>query len=286
MSVRNNEDRIAAMHSDSAPIQNLTPPTPQQEPSALSFVTPTEFVELPSKGRYYLEGHPLHNEETIEIRYMTAKEEDILTSRTLLKKGIAIDRLLQSVIVNKKIKADDLLIGDKNAVIIATRRTGYGAEYETKVICPACTEYVTHSFDLNEGHVNYGGDVEGVTETEEGTFIIPLEKLKVNVEVKLLTGKDEKALAMIANKKKKHKMEEANLTDQFKQFIVSVNEHKDASLISSLIQNMPAIDSRALRNTYRDLVPNIDLAQDFECSDCGLEQTLEVPFNADFFWVK
>ena len=94
-----------------------------------SFVTPTTFVDLPSKGRFYGEAHPLHQSDTIEIRHMTAKEEDILTSEALLKKGIAVDRMLQSVVVDKRIKVRDLLVGDKNAMIIASRITGFGPQY-------------------------------------------------------------------------------------------------------------------------------------------------------------
>ena len=286
MSIRNNEDRVT--QSDPPPIENLSPPADEAPRSSnpLSFATPTEFVELPSKGRFYSKGHPLHGEETIEIRFMTAKEEDILTSRTLLKKGIAIDRLLQSVILDKRIQVDDLLIGDKNAIIVATRITGYGAEYETSVVCPACSEYVSYEFDLGEATINCGGDADGVRETEDGIFAIALEKLGVDVEVKLLTGRDEKELAFAANKRKKHKMEETNLTDQFRQFIVSVNGSDDGELVKALIDNMPASDSRKLRNTYQKIVPNIDLTQDFTCDNCGLEQALEVPFTADFFWVK
>ncbi|MAF26057.1 hypothetical protein CL634_10870 [bacterium] len=287
MSIRDNEERTGAPQADSPPIENLMPVDESPKNSnPLSFVTPTEFVELPSKGRYYPENHPLHNEETIEIRYMTAKEEDILTSRTLLKKGIAIDRLLESVILDKRIKADGLLIGDKNAIIVASRITGYGPEYKTNVICPACTEYVIHTFDLENMQINFGGPAEGTLETENGTFIIHLDKVDVDVEVKLLTGKDEKALAFSMNKKKKNKLEETSLTDQFRQFIVSVNDIKDPGLIGALIENMPATDSRKLRNTYQKVIPNIDLTQEFICDNCGLEQALEVPFTADFFWVK
>ena len=116
MSVRNNEDRLGAKNLGG----DLPIPQAQQgeKPATFSFVTPTDFVELPSKGKYYSEGHPLHNTETIEIKHMTAKEEDILTSRSLLKKGLAVDRLLQNIIVDKRIDPNALLIGDKNAVLI------------------------------------------------------------------------------------------------------------------------------------------------------------------------
>ena len=103
-----------------------------------SFVVPTEFVALPSEGKFYPPDHPLHNAESIEIRQMTAKEEDILTSRTLIKKGIALERVIKNLIVDKTIDPDGLLVGDRNAIIIATRVSGYGNDYTTKISCPNC----------------------------------------------------------------------------------------------------------------------------------------------------
>ena len=97
-----------------------------QSENPFSFVVPTEFVELPSKGIFYPENHPLHAKETIEIKQMTAKEEDILTSRALLKKGVALDRVISSIIMNKNISTNDLLVGDRNAILIAARVSGYG----------------------------------------------------------------------------------------------------------------------------------------------------------------
>ena len=114
--------------------------TSVSENSLLKFATiPTEIVELPSKGALYPPDHPLHGEETIEIKYMTAKEEDILTSQSLLRKGLAVERLLKSVVVDKRIDPKSLLVGDRNAVLYATRITGYGAEYPARVTCGNCT---------------------------------------------------------------------------------------------------------------------------------------------------
>ena len=101
--------------------------------SPLNFVTPTEFVELPSGGQGYPETHPLHEQETIEIKFMTAKDEDILTSQALLKKGIALDRFLENIVVNKNIDTSSLLIGDKNAVLVAARGSGYGFDYDSEI---------------------------------------------------------------------------------------------------------------------------------------------------------
>ena len=130
----------------SPPITELQDKTDRFDP--LHFVAPTEFVALPSKGTVYKEFHPLHNQETIEIRYMTAKDEDILSSRTLLKKGIAVERFMQNIIVDKKIKVEDMVVGDRNAVLIAARVSGYGSDYSTSLTCPNCNTKSEFTFDL------------------------------------------------------------------------------------------------------------------------------------------
>ena len=129
--MRDNQKRMTAA-ADPAPQAS------ESNASALNFATPTEFVDLPSKGAYYPEGHPLHGQSSIEIKFMTARDEDILTSPTLLKKGLAIDKFLQNIIVNRAINVDTILSGDKNAILVASRINGFGAEYITKVSCPAC----------------------------------------------------------------------------------------------------------------------------------------------------
>ena len=152
MAKRNNLDKIGAEVDNSAPVS--------VSGDQLSFAVPTEFVELPSGGAYYPEDHPLHKQETIEIKYMTAKEEDILNSAALLKNGTAIDRMLQSVIMNKEIKIHELLIGDKNALTIAARIAGYGSDYAVKLTCPSCFKSTDTSVDL-ESWVIFEGAVGG-----------------------------------------------------------------------------------------------------------------------------
>jgi hypothetical protein len=285
MSPRNNKERTSTKEVGAPP-----PPTPNpsvSKESPLSFVTPTEFVDLPSKGEFYPQGHTLCGQDTVEIRYMTAKDEDILTSRTLLKKGVAIERLLQNIIVDKSVNPADLLLGDRNAILVAARATGYGADYSTSLNCPACGQFVEHTFDLNQSTVNSGDtDSKDITKTDDGTFVIRIPKMNLDIETRLLTGRDETNLTKTSASKKKHNLGESLLTDQLRQYIVSVNGDASREMINALIENMPAYDSRFLRHHYQAVVPNIDLTQDFECDNCGTEQKMEVPFTADFFWVK
>ena len=218
---------------------------------------------------------------------MTAKDEDILTSQSLLKKGLAIDRLLQNVIVNKEINVDDLLIGDKNAIIVASRKTGYGPEYETQVTCPACSKTSNNVFDLDQLTIKTGEieDEDVSFQEQTATYILTAPATGVDVELKLLTGADEKYLSQLAANKRKRNLPEATLTDHLQRVIVSVNGHTDPLSIKSFVENMPARDSRHIRRIYEQISPNVDLAQGYSCENCGFEtDRMEVPFTATFFW--
>ncbi len=251
-----------------------------------SFIVPTEFVELPSMGMFYAQGHPLHNQTTIEIKQMTAKEEDILTSRALLKQGIAIDRLISSIIVNKSINPNTLLVGDRNAILIAARVSGYGNVYETSVRCPACGETNKHMFNLSDLST-YTGDGIDPTEIEtnnDGTFNTTLPKSGVEVTFRLLNGQDEKALLSQAENARKRKGNENAITRQLKRLILAVNGNTELKNINYVVDNMPSSDARHLRLMYKIATPNIDMSQKFECESCGHEEDMEVPLTADFFW--
>ena len=280
---RNNNDRLGAHQPASGPSPSQMI---QNENHGFSFVVPTEFVELPTGGRYYPENHPLHNQESIEIKQMTAKEEDMLTSQTLLRKGVALERVLSSLIMDKSINTDTLFVADKNAIIIATRISGYGNEYLTNVNCPQCTVAQKYSFDLNSVKVYNGEDRDelGVTDNDNGTFSVILPKTEVNVTFRLLTGHDEKLLVSGMEKDKKSKTHERNVTRQIAYMVLAVNGDSSPQSIQYFVENIPAIDARHLRTAYKAASPNIDLTQTFVCSECDHEQDMEVPLSADFFW--
>ena len=287
MSTRSNENRLGVA-PDPPKINSGNTNQPEREALNLNFITPTEFVELPSKGAYYLPTHPLHNKKVIEVKHMTTKEEDILTSTALLKNGLAIHRLLENIIVDKNIKVEDLLLGDKNALIIAARTHGYGPNYETVVSCPTCTEQQEYGFDLSSLKINETSkeemDEKNIKTTEQNTFLIPLPKIDYTVEVRLLTDYDEKSLSKISEHKKKRKLPESPITDFLRAIIVSVNEIDDSSSLNSFVNSLPALHARYIRRVYDSLVPNLDLSHEFNCSNCNYEGILEVPLTADFFW--
>lgn len=287
MSERNNLDRMVAQPPDQEPI---TAPSPglQHHTQGLQFTVPTEFVDLPSKGKYYPEGHPLKNKTSVEIKFMTAKEEDILASTVLIKKGIVFDRLLQSILV-ERLDPNDFLVGDKNAILVASRINGYGPSYETSVSCPKCSSNHRYSFDLSTLKTSMKSDEiykegMGVAETDNGTFRVVLERINKTVEIKPMNGHDEKYLSHILDAKSKNNLGDSIITDTLKTYIVSVDGDRSRGNINSFVDTLPARESRTLRNIYKNAIPKVEISSHYSCASCGHEQELEVPLNADFFW--
>jgi len=272
-----NRDRLGGTQH-----QDTDPPA---QGGGFSFVVPTDFVDLPSQGKFYPEGHPLHGQDSIEIRQMTAKEEDMLTSRTLLKKGVALDRVIASIIVDKRINPDSLYVGDRNAIIISARVSGYGNMYETKTTCPSCGTVQNYSFDLNNANIYSGEDAQdfGIQANGDGTFNVRVPRTGVDVRFRLLNGRDEKSFLNGMKNERKSKQEH-NITRQLAAIVVSLNGDSSMQAKQYFVENVPSIDSRHLRLAYRLAAPNIDLTQRFQCSECSHEQDMEVPLNADFFW--
>jgi len=276
---------------DDSPLPAAATPAAEHDTASptFSWAIPTDIVELPSRGKFYPEGHPLCGKENVEMKYMTAKEEDILTSPALLKEGIAVDRVLQNLIIDPTVKVRDMLLGDKNALVVAARITGYGEEYETNVTCPSCNTTESFMFDLGEGALNdYETALEEnkVQQTENATFVVQLPFSKVNIEFRLLTGKDELQMYKQAQRHAKKKGESSTLTTQLTQYIVAVNGDSSALAVSMFVNSMPARDSKFLRTLYTKVTPDLDLSQIYECSSCGYSADMEVPLTADFFWPK
>tara|TARA_R110002012_G_scaffold10463_3_gene47862 strand:+ start:912 stop:1754 length:843 start_codon:yes stop_codon:yes gene_type:complete len=277
LSRRNNDERLGAPHPD-AP----TPTTPDTS-DLFAFVNPTEFVELPSQGVYYPEGHPLHNQTVIEIKHMTAKEEDILTSEALLKNELAVDRLLESVIINPAVKVGDLLLGDKNAILIASRVTGFGPFYDVEAACPSCKRSSAYTFDLTELKPRTVDLPDTVTDEGGGIFSFELPVSQVRIYVRLLTSRDEKKIAnLLINKNGKGASNP--VTGLLKSIVVQANEHTALPTVHQFVEMMPLPDVKHLRTTYEGLKPDLDLRFDFICPLCNEEGKVGMPMTAAFFW--
>jgi hypothetical protein len=278
---RNNKNRFSTV-----PDQNPSGPG-LSDPNIFSFTTPTEIVDLPSGGAFYPAGHPLHGIDAVEIKFMTAKEEDILVNKAYLRKGDVLDRLLQSVIVDKSIEVGSLLVGDKNALVYATRITGFGSSYTTEITCPACTTTTEYEFDLEESYTlkKVPEEIENVTPTTRGTFVVEtLPQTQAEVEIKLLSSDDESHRMKNADSKEQNNISYSFVKEYMKSYIVAVNKEQSTSYIDSFLQNAPSSDTRYLRKIINIITPNASLTHNYDCQDCGVETALEVPLRAEFFW--
>jgi len=243
---------------------------------------PAETIPIPSKGLCYPEDHPLHKVETIDIRPMTAREEDILTSRALIKKGTVITELIRSCIVDRAINPDDMISGDRNAVMVALRITGYGHEYQVTVTCPECGEDSKQEFDLTGLPIKPLGS-DPVDHDNRFSFELPFSKKLV--EFKFMTGADEAYMTKMQNQKKKKQVgAESLITDRYKYQILSVAGITDKTKISFFIRNMPAKDSRALRKFMDEVEPGVEMKSYMDCPHCLETSEVRLPLGASFFW--
>ncbi|OUU74590.1 MAG: hypothetical protein CBC29_07370 [Methylococcaceae bacterium TMED69] len=242
----------------------------------------SESVPLPSKGVVYPIDSPLYGKETIEIRAMTAREEDILTSKALIKKGTVITELLRSCIVNKSINPDDLLIGDRNAIMTALRITGYGASYVVEVGCPSCGEKSKQDFNLSElpiTRLQHPPVADGAN-----VFECKIDD-KITIRYRYLTGRDEAAITQQQERKRKQGFQGDNLiTTRYTNQIVSVNDINDRTKISMFVQKMPTRISTALRKHMDENEPGIEMKSDMRCPHCFEESEVSMPLGAAFFW--
>ena len=247
------------------------------------FEVPLESVPLPSGGVVYPPESSLHMRETVEIRSMTAREEDILTSRALIKKGTVITELIKSCLIDKKIYVPDMLAGDRNAIMVALRITGYGAEYAVEADCPKCGARSKQEFNLGDMPIKRL-QIEPVVKGQN-VFEFKLPVTKKTVNFKFLTGRDEEEISTIQERTKKQGAQADNIVTNRLQFaIVSIDGKTDRSSINGFIRNMPARDSMSLRKFIDANEPGIDMKGNFDCPSCSDVNEVRVPLGASFFW--
>jgi hypothetical protein len=238
----------------------------------MSFNLPTETIELPSKGLLYPEGHPLSN-GTIEIKYMTAKEEDILTNQNYIQNGTVLDKLLKSLIVTK-FDYNDLVIGDKNAIMIAARILGYGAEYKFTY------NGIEETVDLSE--INNKPLDESLYTKGQNEFTFTLPASNNEITFKFLTHGDEAKISKELEGLKRIKKEESpELTTRLKYMITSINGDQESKTIREFIdQAFLARDARAFREHISKIQPDVDLTF-FPSSST---KSISLPIGINFFW--
>ena len=243
---------------------------------------PTEMVNLPSRGALYSKESSLSGGE-IGVKYMTAKEEDILTSQNLIRKGIVIDKLLQSLVVDASINLDEMLIGDKNALMVASRILGYGKDYNFEVNCPSCDEKVEDSFDLTklkDKQLDKSLVSSGINEFE---FELPATKRKLTF--KLITQADEVSIAEESEGLAKiGDGISRNLTTRLKYQILSVDgDTKKASIDGFVDNEFLSIDSIAFRSYIKDITPDVDMTSTYT-DENGERKEFTVPMTVTFLW--
>ena len=250
---------------------------------ASAFKVPTEFVPLPSFGLVYPPSSPLHNLKEIEVRYMTAVDEDILTSRSLLRSGKAIDAVLQNCILDARINPEELLSGDKNALITFLRVSGYGPEYKVEIDCPGCEETSKYEFDLSQLEMKTL-DIQPIEKGENRFYFqVPTG---THIEFKFLNSAEEKEISDAQDRIKRSTNSpiDRNVTTRLKNTILSIDGNNDPSLINQYVDSLNVRDSRALRKHMEDNTPDIDMNQEFNCSHCGHRGEVDVPISVGFFW--
>ena len=252
---------------------------PQSAPKSYPF--PTEVISLPSKGLCYPEHHPLSKGE-ITIKLMTAKEEDILTSTNLVKKGLHLDKLLESVVVEPGVKIDDILIGDKNAILITSRILAFGPEYKVVINDPAEKEQVEVNIDLSKIKIKEI-DESLLNRYNEYSYTLPVSKTQI--KFKLLTHGDETAINKDIEAAEKTLKQGNEITTRYRRIIVEIDGNRDLGSISNFVSNrLLAGDSKALRKHMASMTPDLDLTFDYESPYTGEMEALRIPFGADFFY--
>lgn len=244
---------------------------------------PIEVVPLPSAGRVYPTDSSLFNRETVEIKAMTAREEDILTSPAYLKKGTVISELIKSCLIDKSINPIDMLSGDRNALMVAIRITGYTADYDVEVDCNSCGNKTTRTFNLAELPIRRLA-IEPVREGMN-LFEFKLPRCGKIVCFKFLTGRDEEEIVATQTKQKKLGIQgDTTVTTNLLYAIVSVDGDENRTKIANFVRNMPASDSLALRNYIRDNEPGMIMRQDVSCPTCGEAEEVAMPLGVTFLW--
>ena len=243
---------------------------------------PVEIINLPSGGKYYPKGHPLReNGGQLEVKYMTAKEEDILTSTNLIANGTVMDRLLESIVVHTGVNPIELTTGDVNAVLVAARVLAYGKDYEVSITCEVCEESVDTVVDLSQ----LEGPDDLIEVDEDGHHHFTTDS-GLDIVIRSMTRADERDAEK--NEKilqtKYNKKVSGIITSRLKLIIVSINGETDKNVLASMIDNLVVKDSQKIRREFNNINPTIDMTMEVTCGECDHTMKGAIPIGVDFFW--
>ena len=258
-------------------------PTPSPVPPPVQtggYQVPTDYVELPSGGKLYPDGHPSKDKDKIEVRYMTTKEEDILANQNYAKAGVLFDKLIQSIVVDR-VNTDTILPGDKNAIIINARKNSYGEDYSFTSLCDNCFADFEHTINLSELK---SVDIDFSKISNNNTLTVELPVTKKMVEFKIATSADLKRVAQQVEMRTKHGLEVSETSELHRVMIVAIDGNTDSNFIASFASQMLVKDSRYLKKQYENMKPDVDFTYVHSCTQCGHENKGGVPVGTNFFW--
>ena len=274
----------------SEPIPPETPKTDkfvQSEPNpfGISFVVPVNIVDIPSGGEFYDEGSTMFNRKSVEIKQMTAREEEILSNPDFIKDGTMLDRLIDSILVDKSIDINDMYVSDKNGIIIEARKNSYGPNYAVKDFCTACGTEQEFVFDLNKTKVSEKAELDGVTfDDVEKTYNFDLPSSKISVRVKVLSPKEEEYLVKQKERAEKLNIKSSDTLNFLRAVVVEANGVEDQTLLNKLFEVLPVLDIRMIKKVSNMAIPVLNTSQEVSCGGCGHVAEREVPFSLGFFW--
>jgi hypothetical protein len=261
-----------------------------------------EYVILPSRGMYYPANHPLHRQETVAIRQITSDEENILTSKTFSYRLETTKRLLASLILDGRISPDSLVPADRDAILLQSRITAYGSDYEARVSCPTCGQQTSHTFDLQRAAIDARNALAAkqhklfetgqMKQLTHNTFALTLLATKWPAVIRIHHSKTFDEYLMEMQKAAEQDgdanedegimfREERNSTQWVRSFLISLNEISDPYQLDNF--RLPAKDMAFLRDVYRAINPALILRQSFTCSHCHRTEGVVVPIGIDFF---
>lgn len=241
----------------------------------------THFVNLPTGGKFYPKGHPLKDISSLEIKMLTTKQEEILTNQSYIDNGIAIDRFLESIIL-EEIDSKNIYEQDKIAILIAARIEAYGEDYPVVNGCTKCSEIFPTEIDLN--NILESIKQSELETTDDGTFIVELPKSKSVVEFKSLLPNEISSIEKTVEKMKKLNIDTTFNDEFYKRIIVSVNGDEDREKIGGFISSMRILDSRTLNSAYVGCLPSLNMKYKFNCPNCDHENEEVMPVAANFFF--
>jgi hypothetical protein len=279
--------------------QKFSPPkteqkVPPQNPAAekrnqinnafgLSFVVPTEEVPLPSQGKYYPKSSPLYGVDKVEIKHMTAKEEDLLANQNLKDEEFKVyDKLIDSLLMNPQLQASDFLEEDKVAVLLSARTTGYGDDFVTEVYCQECKKPTKHEFDLALSDFS-PPNFESEYDPENNVFLATLPKTKIRVKLVPINEEIQKDLEEERKQKEKYNIPYNQTVSTINKIVISANDVSDASEIAKLSEALPAIDAKYILEFSNSSRPFLTTRQPVQCSGCKSTTEQEAPISWAFF---